>query len=213
MAVGKSRVFLLSPANSGGVRAQLLLSPRAKFDLALAVQREGAPLGEVYSFVSGLYFRGKIAYVRAFAKPPQDMPGAFIICPGRGLVPPETIVTIDDLKQIASVPVELSDARYREPFERHAGQLADIVGAECEVVLLGSIATAKYYDPLLKAFGDRLLVPAEFAGRGDMSRGGLMLRCAASGIEMNYVPAKSAARHGARPARLPRLRPGTQWKP
>ena len=62
-----SRVFLLSPASCHGERARLLLRDEACFDLALRLRGEGAPLGEVFSFLSGLYFRGKLAYARAFA--------------------------------------------------------------------------------------------------------------------------------------------------
>jgi hypothetical protein len=71
-------------------------------------------------------------------------------------------------------------------------------------VLLGSIASDKYVDLLLEVFGERLLFPAEFVGRGDMSRGGLMLRCATAGVEMSYLPVAGAKRHGPRPPRLPR---------
>ena len=71
-------------------------------------------------------------------------------------------------------------------------------------VLLGSIASGKYVDVLLEVFGSRLCFPAEFAGRGDMSRGGLMLRCVASGEELGYVPLVGAERHGKRPPKLTR---------
>src|SRR5512138_1915600 len=87
------RVFLLSPANSAGERMALVLSPRARFPLAHAVQGEGAPLGEVFRFASGLYFRGKLAYAEAFARPPGGVPGALVIAPGAGLLPPETCVS------------------------------------------------------------------------------------------------------------------------
>src|SRR5438552_2421090 len=73
------------------------------------------------------------------------------------------------------------------------------------IVLLGSIATPKYVDPLLEIFGERLLFPAEFAGRGDMSRGGLMLRCVSAGVQLTYVPLASAARHGPKPPKLAAL--------
>src|SRR5512146_314217 len=82
------RVFLLSPANSSGERMGLVLSERARFPLALAVQGAGAPLGEVFRFASGLYFRGKLAYAEAFACPPRGVPGSLVIVPGFGLVPP-----------------------------------------------------------------------------------------------------------------------------
>ncbi len=201
----RSRIFLLSPATAGGERARLILNERANFDLAVRLRGEGAPLGEVFTFISGLYFRGKLAYANAFAAPPPGTPGSFVITGGRGLMPPETIVSFEQLREIAGVPIDEGDPRYREPLERHAKDLAALNGPECDYVLLGSIATAKYIEPLCTALGERLLVPAEFAGRGDMSRGGLLLRCARAGVELNYLPATCAPRHGTRPPRLPKL--------
>ena len=199
------RIFLLSPANASGVRARLILRENATFPLALRLRDGGLSLGESFSFISGLYFRGKLAYARAFAQPPphaQGARGAMVITACGGLLPAETLVTREDLRKISSASVSLSDARYRVPLERDARLLADEIGARCEVVLLGSVATPKYVDPLLKIFGERLLFPAEFAGRGDMSRGGLMLRCVQSGVQLNYVPVATGNRHGARPPKL-----------
>jgi len=201
------RIFLLSPAHSGGERAKLILRDQAQFDLAVQLRREGAPIGDVYSFLSGLYFRGKIAYVKAFGAPPPGVPASVVITPGRGLLPPETIVTVEDMQEMATVRIDLDDLRYREPLERDARILNDAAGPHCQYVLLGSLATPKYLKPLLDVFGDRLLFPAEFVGRGDMSRGGLMLRCAHQKSELNYVPARTSTRHGARPEKLPK------WKP
>jgi hypothetical protein len=73
-------------------------------------------------------------------------------------------------------------------------------------VLLGSVASGKYVDLLLPIFGDRLMFPIHFVGRGDMSRGGLLLRCVTAGLELEYVPLKGAIRHGQRPPRLEPLR-------
>ena len=56
------RIFLLSPANASGIRGNKLLSGRARFDLALRLRTMGAPLGEIFSFMSSLYFRGKLVY-------------------------------------------------------------------------------------------------------------------------------------------------------
>ncbi|MCL5744998.1 MAG: hypothetical protein M1541_13910 [Acidobacteria bacterium] len=196
------RVFLLSPANIGGERARLALSDRAQFDLAFRLRREGAPLGEVFSFVSGLYFRGKLAYMQAFAAPPAGLPAGLVITAGRGLLPPERIVTLEELRELAAVPVDRAEPRYLEPLVRDARILAEAAG--CAIILLGSVATTKYLEPLVDIFGERLLFPAEFVGRGDMSRGGLMLRCARAGVEMRYMPAAGAIRHGKRPPRLPR---------
>ncbi len=184
----------------------MVLSGRAQFDLARRLRTCGVPLGEVFAFISGLYFRGKLAYAEAFASAPPGVPPALVITSGYGLLPPETTVTIEHLRAVASVPVDARDARYREPLERDARLLETAIGAECSVVLLGSIATVKYLEPLLAVFGDRLLFPAEFVGRGDMSRGGLMLRCARAGVELTYVPICGAKLHGPRPPRLPKLR-------
>ena len=202
----RHRIFLLSPANAGGVRAQLVFNERAQFDLALKLRHEGAEIGEVFSFVSGLYFRGKLAYARAFAAPPPGVPGALVITHGAGLVPPETVVSADQLRALASVPIDPGDARYRGPLERDAKLIAEAAGPDCDFVLLGSIASTRYYDPLVGVLGDRLFFPTEFVGRGDMSRGGLMLRCARSGLELNYTKLAGAVRHGVRPPKLPRLR-------
>lgn len=199
------RVFLLSPANLGGVRAKLILRENAAFALALRLRDGGLSLGEAFSFISGLYFRGKLAYARAFAQPPpgaQGARGVMVITACGGLLPADTLVTRQDLCRISSASVSLSEARYRAPLERDARLLADELGPRCEVILLGSVATPKYVDPLLEIFEDRLLFPAEFAGRGDMSRGGLMLRCVYSGLQLDYVPIATANRHGARPPKL-----------
>ena len=68
MASEVSRIFLLSPANCGGNRARIVMSERATFDLAVRLrQRDGVSIGEVFAFMSGLYFRGKLAYGLAFA--------------------------------------------------------------------------------------------------------------------------------------------------
>jgi hypothetical protein len=205
MARLRHKIFLLSPANAGGVRAQMVLKERAQFDVAVRLRREFATIGELFSFVSGLYFRGKMAYVSAFAAPPPGAPGSVVITPAFGLLPPETPITLDEFRAMAAVPIDVAEPRYLAPLERDALRLDETAGAECDIVLLGSIATAKYMQPLHAVFGERLLFPAEFVGRGDMSRGGLMLRCARSGEELTYVPAASAVRHGPRPPKLPRL--------
>jgi hypothetical protein len=199
------RIFLLSPANAGGTRAKLISAENAGSRLALRLRREGLALGEAFSFISGLYFRGKLAYVEAFGSAPPGLPGALVITSCRGLVPPAQTVTASELREIFAQPFEPTQARYRRPLVRDARRLADLAGTDCDIVLLGSIATAKYVEPLLGVFGERLLVPAEFIGRGDLSRGGLMLRCARAGVELSYIPVAKAARHGSRPPRLPRL--------
>ncbi len=207
-----TRVFLLSPARVGGERMGLVLSPRAQFDLARAVQGPGAPLGEVFRFASGLYFRGKLAYALAFGRPPPGGSAALVIAPGAGLLPADTPVCAGDLRAFAAVPVDARDPRFREPLVRAAGRLAASLGPGGEAVLLGSVAAAKYVEPLLPILGDRLLFPADCVGRGDMSRGGLLLRAVRSGVELAYLKVAGAVRRGARPPRLPpapREAPGT----
>lgn len=203
-----STIFLLSPAHCGGRRANIVMSERATFDLATRVRSNaGAPLGEVFAFLSGLYFRGKMAYATAFASVPEQAgavagTGVFVITPNAGLRSPDTLVTRAALRRFAEVDVSADNPAYRRPLERSAKRLADDIGPECPVVLLGSIASAKYVDVLLGIFHDRLMFPQEFVGRGDMSRGGLMLRCAAAGEHLTYVPVAGAVRHGIRPAKL-----------
>ena len=184
------------------------MSGRATFDLAVRLRaNEGAPIGDVFSFLSGLYFRGKLAYARAFARPADPLSavsgaGVFIITPSAGLRTPETPVTLAGIRGFARVDVAPDNPSYRRPLERSARALADDIGPECDVVLLGSIASPKYIDILLAIFADRLLFPADFVGRGDMSRGGLMLRCVTAGEELRYVPVAGAVRHGQRPPKL-----------
>ena len=208
----RSRVFLLSPANCNGVRARMVVAPTAQFALAQQLREQaGAPLGEVFSFVSGLYFRGKLTYARRFARPPDpDCPeassGTLVITPNAGLRSADTMVTLDAIRAFSAVSIDLSNPRYREPLVRTARALDRAAGPDCDIVLLGSIASGKYVEVLLPIFGDRLLFPADFIGRGDMSRGGLLLRCVLAGRELDYIAVGGAVRHGERPPRLEPLR-------
>ena len=197
------RIFILSPANSGGERARLIFNPRAGFELAQRLQRgEKAAIGEIFSFLSGLYFRGKQAYARVFARAPGKAAGVYVITSNRGLVEVTQELSLEELRDFATVPIDPEEKRYARPLEAHARKLAKAIGTECEVVLLGSISTNKYAEPLMEHFGERLLFPASFVGRGDMSRGGLLLRCVAEGRELEYVPVSGAIRHGKRPEKL-----------
>jgi hypothetical protein len=202
-----ARVFLLSPAHCGGERAGLLFRKEADFDLARRVRRPpGVPLGEVFSFLSGLYFRGKLAYAEAFASPPAGLAGVYVITPNEGLRRADEHVDLARLRAFARVDIDADDARYHRPLRRDARLLAAALGPSAEAILLGSVATGKYVDPLTDALGDRLRFPSDFVGRGDMSRGGLLLRCVRAGQELVYVPVAGAERRGSRPARLERLR-------
>ena len=200
------RIFLLSPASLRGKRAGYLMG-EGDSDLARRLRSpEGATLGELFTFVSSLYFRGKLTYARAFADPPPGVAGALVITPGLGLKPPEERVDLEGLRRIAQVPIDAEVERYRGPLERDAKALAEKAGPVPAVVLLGSVASSKYADVLLPVFGARLRFPSAFVGRGDMSRGGLMLRSAEEGKELEYAVLGEAVRHGPRPPRLPEKR-------
>jgi hypothetical protein len=196
------RIFLLSPANIRGIRGSQLMSGLMQSDLATRLQSEGAPLGEIFTFISGLYFRGKLAYSQKFAKATNDVCPGYVITASAGLIECETLVTLQQLREICAGDVEIANEKYRGPLARDATALSDRARTNCQIVLLGSIATPKYAQPLLEIFGERLLFPAEFVGRGDMSRGGLMLRCVSSGVELAYIPLAGATRHGAKPPKL-----------
>ena len=206
-----SRVFLLSPANCGGRRAKQALSPDATFALAAALRSpHGAPIGELFTFVSGLYFRGKLTYARRFAQPPDPTnpivgAGVYVITPNAGLRSPDTLVTHTAVRAFARGDVDPDNAKYRRPLEASARTLLTEIGPDCDVVLLGSIASPKYVDVLAGIFGERLRFPTAFVGRGDMSRGGLLLRHASDGVELDYAPVVGATLHGARPPKLPPL--------
>lgn len=186
----------------------MMLSPTAQFEIARQLKSpQGALLGELFAFVSGLYFRGKLAYARRFARPPDPSEpvaagGVLVITSNAGLRAIDTPVTMDSFRGFGTGTIDLRNATYRMPLEQSAKALRDAIGPDCEVVLLGSVASGKYVDLLLPIFGDRLMFPLDFVGRGDMSRGGLMLRCVAAGFELPYVSLAGAVRHGQRPPKL-----------
>jgi hypothetical protein len=172
--------------------------PEASFDLAERVRSpEGAPLGEVFAFLSGLYFRGKIAYANAFSAPPPGVASALVITAGRGLLPPSSPFTLADLAFFASVPIDLREPRYRTPLESSVRELAARLPEDADVVLLGSISSSKYVELLLDVVGDRLCFPEVFVGMGDMQRGSVMLKAASEGRPLSYVRAAGAARSRA----------------
>jgi len=203
-----TKAFILSPARLDGRRAKTLLNPGAQFPLAVQLRRrEGATLGEVFAFLSGLYFRGKLTYALTFAGLDSDEPNPVrVITTSRGLLPPQYRVRVKDLEEFAAVDLSVARAAFETPLIRDAKQLKRSLPQDAAVVLLGSIATSKYVDPLTRVFGERLVFPREFVGRGDMSRGGLLLRQARAGTELEYAPILTAVRHGARPPKLTPLR-------
>jgi hypothetical protein len=200
------QVFLLSPAWCGGRRAAILSRENSILPLARAFRGGTLTLGDAFSFLSGLYFRGKFTYARAFARGPDDLGPIQIVTPTRGLQRPDMPFTPDVLREFSAVDVNANDARYRAPMERDVSALAARLPPGGRVVLLGSVASSKYVDVLMGILGSQLFYPPSFIGRGDMSRGGLMLRSAAAGVELDYVVLDSTAvRHGPRPPKLPPL--------
>jgi hypothetical protein len=185
------RIFLLSPAHSGGKRAAMLTRPEANFELARQVQIGAASLGDVFAFCSCLYFRGKLTYARHFAEPPDGIPGVHIITPSRGLVAAETLVGTRDLSEFATIPVDTKESRFTGPLKQSAEAISRVDSSE--IILLGSVATGKYTETLLPILGKRLLFPVDFAGRGDMSRGALLLRSVAANQELRYDPVTRAS--------------------
>jgi hypothetical protein len=187
---GAPRVYLLSPAYAGGKRAQMLFRASAQFELAARLRNGSVSIGEVFSFMSPLYFRGKLAYAATFADAPVGVPGVMVITPCRGLVEPATIIGISDLEEIASEQIVLDNPKYRDPLDRDLNRLSEVIGRQGRVILLGSIKTDKYIPLLAGKLGERLLVPREFVGLGNMSRGALLLRCSREKSELEYVSAQ-----------------------
>src|SRR5947208_14029540 len=119
------RIFLLSPARLNGKRAQLLFRPVTMFPVARALHSTaGAPIGEIFTFLSGLYFRGKLAYAEAFARPPKVLnSGVFVITPNRGLLAPAVRMTLDDLAGLAKTDVDPRAEQFRKPLQQDATAL------------------------------------------------------------------------------------------
>jgi hypothetical protein len=196
-------VFLLSPAFCGGRRAQILLNPQSNAVTARELRAGGLSLGRAFAFMSGLYFRGKLSYAERFGE-------VLVITPTRGLQPASLPFTLKLLREFAVGDVSLDNPVYRLALERDVQALARQMG-DGQVVLLGSVASGKYVDVLLPLLGDRLRYPVSFSGRGDMSRGGLLLRSADSGVELEYQPLTAGVRpRGPRP---PKLDPSTRVPP
>jgi hypothetical protein len=188
-------VFLLSPAYCGGRRASILLNPKSDAATTRELRAGRLSLGRAFAFMSGLYFRGKLAYAQRFGE-------ALVITPTRGLQDPEQPFSLSLLREFAVGDVSLDNSEYRSALEKDVIALAARIGAKARVVLLGSVASGKYVDVLLPILGERLRYPVAFVGRGDMSRGALMLRAAREGRELAYEPIEGATRHTRRAARV-----------
>jgi predicted kinase len=196
-------LFFLSPAYLGGERAALVFRRGASFPIARQLRSaDGVALGELFSFLSGLYFRGKVAYAQAFGRSPEGLPAALVMSPSEGLRFLHERITLERLEAWAEVSIDEHNPRFTEPLLAHASALEQALEERARFVLLGSVATDKYVRPLARVFGERLLFPEQFVGRGDMSRGSLMLRAARAGQELEYAPIAGARRKGPRPAAL-----------
>lgn len=177
------RVFLLSPANTSGLRAKQLMSPRAQFPTAQRFRSGEVMIAEAFAFMSALYFRGKIAYALHFG----GVDNSYVIAPGFGLVPPTWTLDEERMKKMSRTDVDVKNRTYVKTLRDTATKLAETIESDTNVVLLGSVASGKYVDVLLPIFGERLRFPHAFAGLGDMSRGGLMLRAVRANRELEYV--------------------------
>lgn len=169
------------------------MNPAADFDLAVRLRQSGVQLGEVYRFISSLYFRGKLDYAEKFKKAPLGIAGVQIIT-GAGLKLPETIVNLPQLLQISSTSIDENNSHYRLPLDKDLLRLRELMSDETDVILLGSLATSKYIAPLRAVFEERLLFPKQFLGLGDMSRGGMLLQCCKQGTELEYLPVRAIPR-------------------
>jgi hypothetical protein len=182
----EATIMLLSPAQLRGRRGRLLIEGAGEFSLAERVRsREGAPLGEIMSFVSGLYFRGKASYAATFARAPGAAAAAFVMTAGGGLCGLDERVGLERLKGWSAVAIDAANPHFTAPLVRQASALSEAL-PNARFVLLGSVATDKYVAPLLEVFSERLLFPREFLGRGDMSRGALLLRAVREKSELEY---------------------------
>jgi hypothetical protein len=192
-------VFLISPANLGGKRGKLLFSPDARFELARRLRSEGATVGDVFTFVSGLYFRGKRAYAERFGHAP-GRPGAYVMTAGGGLCTLDERVSLGRLEGWRHTSVSEHNPHFTAPLVRQVCELAHTLEPEARFVLLGSVASRKYVAPLVEALGPRLLFPARLAGLGDMSRGSLLLRCVSANEELEYASIQAPLTKGSRSA-------------
>jgi hypothetical protein len=188
-----ARVFILSPARSDGVRAGYLANPKTSIAMGLELQANiKQPIGKVFTFLSGLYFRGKVAYAERFSASAglaaSPSVGAWVITSNQGLLPLHAPIGLDDLQSFSRTPIALGEPRYEEPLRRDLARLISDDNSATEYVLLGSVSTDKYTEALVSILGERVLFPVEFLGRGDMSRGALMLRQSRVGEELEYAP-------------------------
>jgi hypothetical protein len=194
---GRPKVFVISPATAHGPRALSLRRPDSHSTLARQLKEEGVPLGDVFTFLSGLYFRGKLEYARAFAHPPGDEGGGvYIITMTDGLVSPDARISVQDLERYALCPEGTAAAM--STLEATARAVLKHIGSEGDVILLGSVGTGKYTNLLAPIFGERLLFPRDVLHIGQLARGALFLNRARERRELEYIPVAEIIRAGRR---------------
>lgn len=185
--MARPRIFLLSPATAHGARARGLIAPEPRSPTARQLASAGMRLGDVFTYLSGLYFNGKLTYARRYATPPASLggEGIYIITMTDGILTPDHRVCVDDLRRYAAAERQTDEGRHA--FEVSARALAMTIGPRCDVVFMGSVASGKYTDIIEPAFGERLLFPLELVGRGQLSRGALLFRCVKEDRELEYA--------------------------
>ncbi len=151
--------------------------------------------------MSSLYFRGKARYAGAFGRAASGVKTAYVMTAGGGLLPLEERVTLSRLRGWASIAVHEDNPHFAAPLVRSAAILRHAHDAHTRFVLLGSVASQKYTSPLLEVFGAGLLYPTDFEGRGDMSRGALLLAAVRQARELEYTPVSGRAERSVTPPR------------
>jgi hypothetical protein len=202
----RPKVFVISPATAHGPRALSLRRPDSNSTLARQLREDGVPLGDVFSSLSGLYFRGKLEYARAFAHAPAaETGGVYIITMTDGLVSPDARISVQDLERYALCGEGAAAAV--SALEGTARALLQRIGSEGDVVLLGSVGTGKYTDLLTPIFGERLLFPRDVLHIGQLARGALFLTRAREHRELEYIRVADIIRAGGRASIRPESTP------
>ena len=143
-----SRVFLLSPANCGGLRARMMLSPTAQFDAGAAAaerRRRAARRGLQLRQRPVLPRQARVrAAVRAAAGSRRPVVGRRRARHHAERGPARRRHGASRSRRSGhsrTGDIDLRNAAYRVPLEQSATALRDAIGPDCEVVLLGSIAS------------------------------------------------------------------------
>jgi len=110
----------------------MVLRQNSAMPLAVALQEHRLTLGAAFAFMSGLYFRGKLAYAEAFD---PGLARTFVITPTRGLQSPRLVVNAELLEEFAEVDIDAEEERYRAALELDAAELAARLPDESRVVL------------------------------------------------------------------------------